>query len=251
MRYLTFLFLVPLFFFDVSVFAQRFPRPAPIYRPPTTTTRPGTPTVTRPTIPTITRPPKLPPRSQPTITGGKTTVNGQKPNVAERNKNTNVVPLRTVTIPQKTSSAVLSARASNTAKLAQLRSSLANRRNKTALAGGGGRKPPGGGGNVAANDNNPPRKSFEDILKTTTPGRSTRGKTTQHISSGGMNKALKDFNSLEISKIKPIQTKYGPGKTGILKDGRKITVRPDSSDGRPTIEVINNDGSIDKIRYNP
>lgn len=153
MRYLAILFLAPLFLFDTPAFAQRFPapRPAPIYRPPVTT-RPNMPTTGRTNLPPINRPPKFPPRTQPATTRA-----GQKSTPA-RTGNTNVVPLRTVAVPQRTSPVVASARASNTAKLAQLRSALANRKKTPVTAGGGGRKPPGGGGgNVAANDNEPPR----------------------------------------------------------------------------------------------
>lgn len=42
------------------------------------------------------------------------------------------------------------------------------------------------------------------------------------------------------------------GKTGVLSDGRKVTVRVDSSDKRPTLEVQPQPGNIGKyikIRY--
>ena len=56
---------------------------------------------------------------------------------------------------------------------------------------------------------------------------------------GDMTQADKDFDSLNPNGTKDIETQYGPGRTGTLKDGKSVTVRPGSSDGRPTLEVRN------------
>ncbi|MGN7287486.1 hypothetical protein ACTHP3_21435 [Shouchella rhizosphaerae] len=62
--------------------------------------------------------------------------------------------------------------------------------------------------------------------------------------SGGFDKALKDFESLQ-----PNITKNTPDlKVGKLPDGRTIIVREKSSDGRPTIEIQDGKKKI-KLRY--
>ena len=69
-------------------------------------------------------------------------------------------------------------------------------------------------------------------------------------SSGGYEQTLKDFKSLDPVTMKDIQTDYGPGKLGILKDGTKIVARSGSkSDGGATLEIINSKGKTYKIRY--
>jgi hypothetical protein len=82
------------------------------------------------------------------------------------------------------------------------------------------------------------------------PGRDTKGKTEQHIGSGGFSQANNDFDNLQPSNLKDIKTKYGTGRTGTLSDGRSITVRPGSSDGRPTLEIRKPNGRSIEIRYN-
>ncbi|MBA9088808.1 RHS repeat-associated protein [Fontibacillus solani] len=96
---------------------------------------------------------------------------------------------------------------------------------------------------------NPSVKSVDDILKDATPGRVTKGKTTLYEKKGGYEQATKEFYSLNPSKVKDIETKYGPGKAGLLPDGRKITVRSGSTDGRVTIEIRSSNGRGIEIRY--
>jgi len=80
----------------------------------------------------------------------------------------------------------------------------------------------------------------------------TKGKTRYGEKSGGMDQAKKDFDSLKPDN--PV-TQEIPGKgkitTGKLRDGRDINVRDFSSDGRPTIEIRDNDGNSRgiEIRY--
>ncbi|WP_223843966.1 MULTISPECIES: hypothetical protein [Rhizobium] len=78
----------------------------------------------------------------------------------------------------------------------------------------------------------------------------TKGKTKHGEKDGGMSEADKDFDSLEPDNSRPIDTQYGPGRTGTLEDGSKITVRPGSSDGRPTLQIRNPNGRQTEIRYN-
>ncbi|MHC8514731.1 hypothetical protein [Sporosarcina sp. ITBMC105] len=76
-------------------------------------------------------------------------------------------------------------------------------------------------------------KTVDDLIKNAIPGRATKGRTSQYDLSGGFDKALKDFGSLQ-----PKITKNTPElKVGTLKDGRTVIVRKKSSDGRPTIEI--------------
>jgi hypothetical protein len=78
----------------------------------------------------------------------------------------------------------------------------------------------------------------------------TKGKTKHGEKGGGMTEADKDFDSLEPKGTQDINTKYGPGRTGTLEDGTRVTVRPGSSDGRPTLEIRNpGNGRGSEIRY--
>jgi len=88
-------------------------------------------------------------------------------------------------------------------------------------------------------------RTVDDLIAETIPGRATKGRTRQFEKSGGFNQSLDDFVSLNPGNVKDIPG----GKTGILPDGRKINIRIDSSDGRPTLEIQDGKKAI-KIRYN-
>lgn len=92
-------------------------------------------------------------------------------------------------------------------------------------------------------------KSVDDVLDGATAGRVTKGKTTQYVKSGDFSRASNEFDSLNPSNVKNINTPYGQGKTGTLPDGRTVTVRPGSTDGRPTLEIRNPNGRGIEIRY--
>ena len=95
-------------------------------------------------------------------------------------------------------------------------------------------------------------KSFDDILGGTTPGRKTKGKNKLRESEVGFEQANKDFDELDLTDVKEIETNYGSGRTGLDADGNTIVVRPGSSDGRATLERRNpNTGRGTEIRYNP
>ena len=93
---------------------------------------------------------------------------------------------------------------------------------------------------------------LKEVFEGATAGRKTKGKTKLFEKDGGFDQANTDFDNLEVSDIKEIETSSGElGKTGRLEDGTRITVRPNSSDGRPTLEVRNPDSGRGKeIRYN-
>ena len=80
-----------------------------------------------------------------------------------------------------------------------------------------------------------------------TPGDKTKGRTTQWENDGSMDEANRDFDAKGPKDVVPLPD---GGRRGTLPDGRQINVRPDSTDGRPTLE-IQNGKSRDKVRYNP
>jgi RHS repeat-associated protein len=87
--------------------------------------------------------------------------------------------------------------------------------------------------------------SVDDILKDATPGRETMGRAKLYDKVGGEAQANGDFDSLGPTNVKD----RGNGlRTGELPGGRKINVRPTSTDGRPTVEIQQGKNSI-KIRY--
>ncbi len=80
-----------------------------------------------------------------------------------------------------------------------------------------------------------------------TPGRETKGRTTQWDKGGGMDEANRDFDAKGPKDVVPLPD---GGRRGTLPDGRQINVRPDSSGGLPTLEI--QDGkNRDKVRYGP
>lgn len=93
-------------------------------------------------------------------------------------------------------------------------------------------------------------KSVEDLLKETALGDKTKGRVKQYIKKGSYEDAIKDFDSLKPSNVQSILGKEG--QKGVLPDGRKINVRLDSTDKRPTLEIQPADGNAGrtiKIRY--
>ena len=91
-----------------------------------------------------------------------------------------------------------------------------------------------------------PGKTVEDITKEAKPIKGRRGPTTQHEKPGGYEEAEKDFEDLKPTGVKEI-TKGNSGKTGVLPDGRKVTVREKSDEGRITLE-IHDDVTKQKIK---
>ncbi|MCM1259107.1 MAG: hypothetical protein NC307_14825 [Roseburia sp.] len=100
---------------------------------------------------------------------------------------------------------------------------------------------------VEVKENN--SKTLDDILEDAEQGRTTKGKTTQYVKSGTYEQASEDFDALNPSNVKEIDTKFGSGKTGTLSDGRTITARPGSSEGCPTLEIRSSNGRGIEIRY--
>ncbi|MDB5801456.1 MAG: repeat-associated core protein [Rhodocyclales bacterium] len=79
------------------------------------------------------------------------------------------------------------------------------------------------------------------------PGTETKGRSKQWDKPGGMSDADKDFDSKGPRDIVPLPD---GGRRGTLPDGRPINVRPNSTDGRPTLEIQDGKNKI-KVRYGP
>lgn len=81
-----------------------------------------------------------------------------------------------------------------------------------------------------------------------TEGEKTGGGTRTWTKPGGFDEANKDFDKMNPSNV---GDKGNGVRVGTLEDGRRVIVRPDSTDGRPTIEIQRPDGKRagDKIRY--
>lgn len=85
---------------------------------------------------------------------------------------------------------------------------------------------------------------IQRVLQGTRKGKVSSSK--QFDKSGGMSQANKDFN--ELSKGAKVQTR-GTTRTAELEDGTKINVRPNSTQGNPTLEIQPPKGQRTKIRY--
>jgi RHS repeat-associated protein len=97
----------------------------------------------------------------------------------------------------------------------------------------------------AANELNSNKKTADDLMKSSAPGRKTMGRTFQFERSGGYDQAEKDFNALQPERV----IKYDDGtRVGQLKDGSKVIIRQISSDKRPTLEIQKGKNKI-KFRY--
>jgi hypothetical protein len=101
----------------------------------------------------------------------------------------------------------------------------------------------------AINTTNRELRSVDDVLASTKLGRPTKGKTTQFERDGGIQQANSDFDSLGVQNVRVIETPKGTIRTGTLADGRTVTVRGFSSDGRPTLEIRGSNGRGEEIRY--
>ena len=83
-------------------------------------------------------------------------------------------------------------------------------------------------------------------LKETTNG---KGIARNFEASGGYEQTLKDFEALNPTNVKDIQTKYGSGKVGILSDGTKVVARQGSTTGGATLEIKASNSKVYKVRY--
>lgn len=90
-------------------------------------------------------------------------------------------------------------------------------------------------------------RRIDDVLDDKTKDHETMGSTHIYDGEGGYEAAEEDFNKLNEGEV----TEYSNGtKVGHLPDGTTINVRPQSSDGRPTLEIQGSGQYKIKIRYN-
>jgi RHS repeat-associated protein len=88
-----------------------------------------------------------------------------------------------------------------------------------------------------------------EVTTDATPGKKTKGKTTNWVKSGGIDQANEDFDKLVTDGSKEVSDDKGNKiRTGTLSDGRSVNVRNKSTDGRPTVEIRNGKKKT-KIRY--
>ena len=98
-------------------------------------------------------------------------------------------------------------------------------------------------------------RSIDDILKSATPYKKIKPNAPEHYYSkpGNYDDALKDFNSMRLEDVKPLEGKH-KGFTGTAKDGTTVTVR-DGSRGRVskksevTLQYNPTSGTKTKLRY--
>ena len=81
------------------------------------------------------------------------------------------------------------------------------------------------------------KTTIDDLLKGLDETTNGKGVARNFESTGGYDQTLKDFDALNPSNVKDIQTKYGPGKVGTLSDGTKVVARQGSTTGGPTLEI--------------
>lgn len=86
------------------------------------------------------------------------------------------------------------------------------------------------------------------VLQGTCPGDKTNGRSKQREKPGDFNDALADFDKMRLSDVKDKSNGEKKMKVGKLPDGRTVTVRNQSTDQRPTLEIPNGKEKI-KIRY--
>ncbi len=82
------------------------------------------------------------------------------------------------------------------------------------------------------------------------PVRPVTGNGTRQVNKpGGMEAADRDFDRMGP---KDVRTYENGTRVGTLPDGRTVNVRPNSSAGKPTVEISGGGGKPPtKIRYNP
>ena len=86
--------------------------------------------------------------------------------------------------------------------------------------------------------------SIDDLVRSSSPGRSTRGRSTLYDRTGGLKQANKEFDSLAPKDVRNIPG----GRVGKLSNGRTAIVRERSTDGRATLEIQQGKNRL-KFRY--
>lgn len=108
---------------------------------------------------------------------------------------------------------------------------------------------------VIENESKLKPKTVDDLISESTPGDTSKGRSTQYNKAGNYQDALNDFESMNLRDVDDISREWCAGKRGKLEDGRTVVVRETSKGkigevGPPTLEIqkINCKDKI-KFRY--
>jgi RHS repeat-associated protein len=96
------------------------------------------------------------------------------------------------------------------------------------------------------NDQSEDKKAVDETIKDASKGKVSSSK--QYNKEGGFDQANKDFDKLAGSKSK-IQNRGNGTRTATTPEGTKLTVRPTSTEGKPTLDIDIAGQRIIKIRY--
>ena len=92
-------------------------------------------------------------------------------------------------------------------------------------------------------------KTIDDIINNLPETTNGKGVARNFESTGGFERTIKDFDSLNPIDVKEIQTQYGTGKVGKLSDGTTVVARQGSTTGGATLEIKVSNSKVYKIRY--
>ena len=102
-----------------------------------------------------------------------------------------------------------------------------------------------GGGNTGGNGS----ATIDEIIDSLPETTNGKGVARDFESRGGFDQTIRDFESLNPTDVRDIQTQYGSGKVGKLSDGTTVVARPGSTTGGATLEIRVSNGKVYKIRY--
>ncbi len=102
-----------------------------------------------------------------------------------------------------------------------------------------------GGGNTGGNGG----VTIDEIINSLPETTNGKGVARNFESGGGFDQTIRDFESLNPTNVRDIQTQYGSGKVGKLSDGTTVVARPGSTTGGATLEIRVSNSKVYKIRY--
>ena len=102
-----------------------------------------------------------------------------------------------------------------------------------------------GGGNTGGNGS----ATIDEIIDSLPETTNGKGVARNFESRGGFDQTIRDFESLNPTDVRDIQTQYGSGKVGKLSDGTTVVARPGSTTGGATLEIRVSNSKVYKIRY--
>ena len=100
-----------------------------------------------------------------------------------------------------------------------------------------------GGGNTGGNGS----ATIDEIIDSLPETTNGKGVARDFESRGGFDQTIRDFESLNPTDVRDIQTQYGSGKVGKLSDGTTVVARPGSTTGGATLEIRVSNSKVYKI----